>query len=958
MPDGQLPGVVMRVRGLVAVLHDRAATDRDLLERFVSRRDEAAFAALLERHGAMVLGVCRRVLHDAHDAEDACQATFLALARKAPSVRKRDSLASWLYGVAVRVSRNLRRGVARRRARAGPEVDVPQPDAAAELTWREVREALDEELRRLPEPLRAPLVLCCLEGLSRDEAAQQLRVSPGALKGRLERARGLLRARLSRRGVTLSAACLAATLGPDALAAVPPALALATRKAALRFGSGAAAPGLVSPRVAGLVDGVTRGTFGGVVAVGAAVVGLTLLITGLCSTARQTPAGQEQNPAPSTRRGEDPQGPAEGQQARTDLYGDPLPPGAVARLGTLRFRHGEHIRAIAFSPDGQAVASAGGRGGVVFHDLATGKRLRSFPGESDHPSGGIYAFAFAPDGKTWAAAVAGRRVCVGDMATGKQIRRLDFAEGQVRRLAFSHDGRTLAAAAENHKVQVWDVRAGKELGRIAHPRAIILSLALSPDGKTLATAGMDELRAESALYLWDTASGRGLRQWQAHLGEVYALAFSPDGKRLASANVEGDNRLRVWRVPTGERQLDLPGDFTPGQYTSVGFSPSGKVLAAVGGDSVSLLEADTGKELRRIARGTNFSLGNPPAAFSPDGKILALADPWTITLWDMATGAKLGPALDGHDRVVERVMFLPDGKTLASTAGDGVYYWHVHTGRRVGHFTRSPNDYSQRALSPDGKTLAVAGEGEIELWDTATGKQVGALKGLPKYSLNTLTFTPDGKTLAAMVGDETVRIWDARTARQVRQFTRPTTPVTPWPGQSLAFSPDGRTLAVGSSDKDTMVRLLEVATARGVRQAFKLPGATGQIAFSADGKVLAAATEGPGRFDQGRTILVWELRTGRALCRLKGVSSYFALSPDGKSLVTVGDTPRLWEVATGKERGRLRGHADTVWAAAFSPDGRWLATGSQDTTVLIWDVSSLNREPPGSPVTPGGGVRN
>ena len=134
MPKGRLPGVLTHVRGLVAALHDRAATDRELLERFVSRREEAAFAALLERHGAMVLGVCRRVLHDAHDAEDACQAAFLALARKAPTIRKRDSLASWLYGVAVRIARNLRRHAARRRACAGPEMH--DRDAAAEMTWR------------------------------------------------------------------------------------------------------------------------------------------------------------------------------------------------------------------------------------------------------------------------------------------------------------------------------------------------------------------------------------------------------------------------------------------------------------------------------------------------------------------------------------------------------------------------------------------------------------------------------------------------------------------------------------------------------------------------------------------------------------------------------------------------------------------------------------------------------
>src|SRR5262249_29177779 len=158
------------------------------------------------------------------------------------------------------------------------------------------------------------------------------------------------------------------------------------------------------------------------------------------------------------------------------------------------------------------------------------------------------------------------------MATGKRIRQFQFAAGQGRFLAFSHDGRTLAGAAERHKVQVWGVRAGKELGRIAHPQALIMALALAPDRKTLATAGLDRVKPETTPYLWDTASGQKLRQWQAHLGEVYALAFSPDGERLASASIEGDNRLRVWRVPTGERELDLPGEFT-----SLRFSPSGKV---------------------------------------------------------------------------------------------------------------------------------------------------------------------------------------------------------------------------------------------------------------------------------------------------------------------------------------------------------------------------------------------
>jgi RNA polymerase sigma factor (sigma-70 family) len=207
----------------------------------------------------MVLGVCRRVLKDTHDAEDACQATFLILARRAASIRKRASVGSWLHGVAYRAAANLRRQVARRRGREVPAADVAQP-APAEVTWREVRAALDEELRRLPERFRAPLLLCCLEGRTRDEAAQELGWGLGTLRGRLDRGRELLRVRLRRRGVGLPAALLAALLaGRAASAAVPAALAVSIVKAAAPAAAGRAAPaGAVPAQAAAVAEGVVR----------------------------------------------------------------------------------------------------------------------------------------------------------------------------------------------------------------------------------------------------------------------------------------------------------------------------------------------------------------------------------------------------------------------------------------------------------------------------------------------------------------------------------------------------------------------------------------------------------------------------------------------------------------------------------------------------------------------------
>jgi RNA polymerase sigma factor (sigma-70 family) len=189
--------------------------DRALLRSFVAKGEEAAFAALLRRHGPMVLGVCRRVLGDDHEAEDACQLTFLTLARRAGAITKQDSLAAWLYGVAYRQAVKARAKAARKRT-AERKVLRRAPAGPSEgLTWREVREALDQELSRLPEYCRAAFLLCYEQEKTQEEAARQLGWPRGTLKRRLERSRELLRQRLTRRGLTLSAALVAVALGQN-----------------------------------------------------------------------------------------------------------------------------------------------------------------------------------------------------------------------------------------------------------------------------------------------------------------------------------------------------------------------------------------------------------------------------------------------------------------------------------------------------------------------------------------------------------------------------------------------------------------------------------------------------------------------------------------------------------------------------------------------------------------------
>jgi RNA polymerase sigma factor (sigma-70 family) len=379
-----MPSALLKV--LLGFLHKARAVEADadlndgaLLERFLAQRDDAAFEVLLQRHGPMVLGVCWRVIGDvdSHAAEDAFQATFLVLARRAASIRDPASLASWLYGVAQRIACRARAQAAIRRQREKEAaIAMRRCETLDDLTWQELRGVLDEEIGRLPEKYRAPVVLCLLEGKSYDQAAKELGCPKSSLASRLSKALELLRGQLTRRGIALSAAALATALTEKATAApVPALLGLSILKAAASVAAGEAlAAGILSTRAIALAEEAMKTMIG--IKMKVVALALTLCLAagaafaGYDAWLRHTTPEQLAPVVLGDPQKKDAAGPA------VDLHGDPLPDGAAGRLGTVRWRHAGLTTFAAFLPDGQSVLSTGMDNTIRTWEYPSGKELR------------------------------------------------------------------------------------------------------------------------------------------------------------------------------------------------------------------------------------------------------------------------------------------------------------------------------------------------------------------------------------------------------------------------------------------------------------------------------------------------------------------------------------------------------------------------------------------------------
>jgi RNA polymerase sigma factor (sigma-70 family) len=438
-------------------------SDAQLLARYLGDADPAAFTELVTRHGPMVLRVCQHILGNSHDAEDAFQATFLVLARKASSVRPTGCLASWLHGVASRVALGAR--TARRHSAALPLDGTPpdpRPDPLAELTAREALCILEEEVQRLPEVYRLPVTLCCLHGLTQEEAAQQLGCTPGSVKGKLERGRLRLQQRLARRGLGLAPVLALAEVSRATTASPAAKLVAATARAALAGATGDTV-GLVSAEVLSLArSGLAH------LAPIRGKLGLLLLLT-VAFTAGVAALGQR-SPEPKVDDQDVPANAAfpKGNQPRLDLHGDPLPEGALARLGTVRLRHGSGITGAVFSRDGKSIIASDIFSGVRVWDVGEGKEVgQVFRG--DYYS---RALALSPDGRILAVAFGNLTVRLYDPISDREFGSLPQDTDQPGNVVFSGDGSLLAVGNSRQSVCIWEVATRRKVHEVTFPKNV------------------------------------------------------------------------------------------------------------------------------------------------------------------------------------------------------------------------------------------------------------------------------------------------------------------------------------------------------------------------------------------------------------------------------------------------------------------------------------------------------
>jgi WD40 repeat protein len=679
----------------------------------------------------------------------------------------------------------------------------------------------------------------------------------------------------------------------------------------------------------------------------------------------------------------------EATAVRRDLCGDPLPDGAVARLGTLRWRTGKsgyytRIELLAFAPNDNTIACVGARD-LWFFDKANGKLTKRLPFANAQSS--FERFAFSPDGTRLACgglvpdSDTKWLVQIWDLLAGRKVQ--EFEAERLQWLGWSANGQPLAVVMGKGMVFLRELTTGTERRfTFDNLPAWLSSCAYAAAKKMLAVP--DE---HCIIHVWDAATGEKRCDLQTNGtrdDSTRSLAFSPDGHFLASVTGNPalkNNVVQLWDVASGKVKHTVAAEQE--KVIAVAFAPDGKILATVGVSDVCLWDVSTGRECNRMTWGLpqeqkRFRMsGGPsfgqPVVFSSDGKTLVTWETYSgaIHLWDIATGA-LKPEPPGHTKEPWHVAFSPDGRRVA-TGGSfrdcAIYIWDPATGEALTRIRRQ-EWVRGCAFSSDGRILYTCWTGnKLYFLDAGTGRELHSVnlddpeRPEPEQMGWDMWLSADGKTLLADSVNEKklneprlLTAWEPATRKPLfrRQLDRFVCGAISADGKVMAAVSEGIALAKGQKQVPGSdwgpIRLEEVATGKQLLTFPTLEGQTQPLGFSPDGRLLITATSGAG--ENAYTLRLWEVATAAELHALPMRTGFHlltfscvAFSPDGRvlALSSASQEILLWDVWRSKELRRIKGFGAEVTSLAFSPDGNRLVSGLTDSTLLVWDVATIQK---------------
>ncbi|MBD2560947.1 ribosome assembly protein 4 [Nostoc linckia FACHB-391] len=535
--------------------------------------------------------------------------------------------------------------------------------------------------------------------------------------------------------------------------------------------------------------------------------------------------------------------------------------------------HSREVFSVAYSPDGQHLASASDDKTIKIWDVSSGQLLKTLTGHSSV----VFSVAYSPNGQHLASASWDNTIKIWDVSSGQLLKTLTGHSSPPWSIAYSPNGQQLASASDDKTIKIWDVSSGQLLKTLTGHSSLVRSVAYSPNGQRLASASDDK-----TIKIWDVSSGQLFKTLTGHSSGVISVAYSPNGQQLASASF--DTTIKIWDVSSGQLLKTLTGHSS--MVMSVAYSPDGQHLASASYDkTIKIWDVSSGQLLKTL---TGHSSVVFSVAYSPNGQQLASASyEKTIKIWDFSSGQPL-KTLTGHSSPVISVAYSPDGQHLASASDDKtIKIWNFSSGQPLKTLTGHSSPVRSVAYSPNGQQLASASyDKTIKIWDFSSGQPLKTLTG-HSSPVRSVAYSPNGQQLASASDDKTIKIWDVSSGQLLKTLTGHSTGVI-----SVAYRPNGQQLA--SASDDTTIKIWDVSSGQLLKTLTGHSSLVRSVAYSPNGQQLASASD-------DTTIKIWDVSSGQLLKTLTGHSSLVrsvAYSPNGQQLASASSdkTIILWNL--------------------------------------------------------------